>query len=238
METKDIKDLDVSRMLISPNNPQIVNWIDKNVPRIKNIKIKEKKGFTRAMIYKYIVLMYGANSPIQAMSSLDWWGQKWEACAYIGFPQKKSKNDGQLRFDECVLDMVLGNNEPILDMIILYIKWTNQKEWDYIVYLNEAMAGYLLDAMQNKQEKKTIAEVKLLRQEKVTLEREMSKEAVETPEFVSRFYHQIESSRLAIRPEDYAHAITSGDDFRGDNPYSVSYTLDQLKHAGDKIPNE
>jgi hypothetical protein len=136
------------------------------------------------------------------------------------------------------LDMVLGRNKDILDMILLFVKWTNVKDYDYVVFLNEAMAQHTLSAMKNRQNSKDIREIKELRKEKVEIERAMSRDKEETEEFISRFYYQIEQSRLSVRPEDYAKRLGEGDDLRGDNPYSVSYTVQQLKFTGDKKPNE
>lgn len=235
---RDIQELDCSHMAIHPKSPQLVTFLEKNIPQLKLFKKFQDKVFTKSHVLRYIVLQYDPHSPIHKMNSLDYWGMKWESTAYAGFPQKKSRHDGHMRFDERVLDMVIGKNQDVLDMILLYVKWCNVKEWDYLVYLNEAMAGHMLNAMKSKQDIKSIKEVNLLWKEKSALEKKMSKENVETEEFVSRFYHQIEQSRLAVRPEDYAKLLNKGDDLRGDNPYGVGYTVDQLKFAGDKIPDE
>lgn len=238
MDNIDIKDLDCSRMCIHPNSPKLVPFLEQNIPQLKSFKEYKGKVFNKSQIYRYILFVYDPNSPILKMTSLDYWAMKWQACAYAGFPQKKSKHDGQMRFDEQVLNMVLGKNTDILDMIFLFVKWTNVKDWDYVVFLNEAMAQHTLSAMKNRQSSKDIKEIKELRKEKVEIERQMSRDGEETEEFISRFYYNIEQSRLAIRPEDYSRKLESGDDLRGDNPYSVSYTVEQLKFVGDKLPDE
>ena len=235
---RDIKDLDCSKMSIHPKSPQLVTFLEKSIPQLKRFTDFDKKSFTKSQVLRYILFMFDPHSPVQKMSSLDWWGQKWEACAYAGFPQKKSRHDGQLRFDERVLDMVLGKDKDVDDMILLFNKWTDVKEWDYVVYLNEAMAGHVLSAMKSKQDIKSIKEVNLLWKEKTILEKKLSRGDVESDEFVSRFYHQIEQSRLSVRPEDYADKLASGDDLRGDSPYNVSYTVQQLKFIGDKMPDD
>jgi len=236
---RDIKSLDCSKMSIHPNSPQLVTFLEKEIPQLKIFTDFKEKTFTKSQVLRYIVLMYDPNSPIHQMNSLDYWGQKWEAAAYAGFPQTKSKHDGQQRFDERVVQMVLGKNKDVLDMILLYTKWTNKKDWDYLVYLQEAMAGHVLSAMKEKQDIKSIKEVNTLWREKNAIEKKMSNQAVpETEDFVSRFYYQIEQSRLAIRPEDYAHALADGDDLRRDCPYGVNFTIQQLRFVGDKLPDE
>ena len=134
--------------------------------------------------------------------------------------------------------MVLGEDKDINDMILLFVKWINVKDWDYLVYLNEAMAGHILSAMKDKQDMKSIKEVILLKKEIAELSKEMAKEEVERDEYISRFYHAIEQSRLAIRPEDYAKALANGDDLRGDSPYGVNYSIQMIKFIGDSRPDE
>lgn len=238
MDKLDIKELDCDKMCIHPNSPQLVSFLEKEIPQLKIFKGYSGKAFNKSQIYRYMIFMYDKNSPILKMTSLDYWAMKWQAAAYSGFPQKKSRRDGHMRFDDKVVEMVLGKNKDILDMILLFVKWTNVKDWDYVVFLNEAMAQHTLSAMRNSQSSKDIREIKELRKEKVDIERQMSREMDETDEFISRFYYQIEQSRLAVRPEDYANKLNKDNDLRGDSPYGVNYTVQQLKFVGDKKTDE
>ena len=55
-------------MLINPNSPKLTNFIDKEIPSISKIEIdNQPKVFTRSMVYRYILLMYDKDSPINKM---------------------------------------------------------------------------------------------------------------------------------------------------------------------------
>lgn len=239
MEVRKISEIDCSKMCIHPQSPQLVNFMENEIPQLKHIKVEyQKKVFTKGHVYRYILLMYDPQSPVLKMSSLDHWGHKWQSVSYAGFPQKRSRHDGQMRFDDRVLKMVLGEDNAINDMILLFVKWVNVKDWGYLVYLNEAMAVHILDAMRNKQDSKSIKEVMLLKKEIADLSRQMAKEEVERDEYISRFYYQIEQSRNAVRPEDFAKRLNDGDDLSGESVYGAGYTAKQLKFVGKESPKK
>ena len=233
----DIKNLDCEKMWINPQSPLLIPRVEKEIPSIANIQYSWiPKRFTKAMVIRYIVLMYDKNSPIRQMHALDWMAQKFEACAYSGFDLKKSK-DGYYRFDQEVVDMVLGKNDTVNDMIIAYIGWCNNHQWDYSVYLKESMLQFTRDAVGRKiTDYKSAADYKKLYDDYRKIAGELSREKEETEEFLSRFYYQIEQSRLAIRPEDYAKALNEGSDLRADNPYGVNFAVDKIRFIGDEEP--
>jgi hypothetical protein len=230
----NISDLDCSKMLINPASPKLVNFLEEKIPTFRTTEVKyQEKVFTKSMVYRYILLMYDPDSEIQKMQSLDLFGKKYEAAGYAGFKLKKSK-DGNLRFDSRVDDLVFGRNEAAIDLICDFLAWVNNAQWEYIVFLKEAMLGFTRDAIGKKITKhKSSQEYMKLYQDYRTASQDLSFIFDETQEFVSRFYYKIEMSRLAIRPEDYSLAIKEGDDFRGDNPYGVNYIVDKIKFIGD-----
>ena len=231
----NLSELDVDIMVIHPASSHLNKWMEKNVPNIVN-DFAFTKTMSKGNIYRYILLMYDPNSPIQAMHSLDWFGKKYEACAYAGFELKKRK-DGQNRFEEEVLNMILGKEPKINDMIIAFIAYLNRPQWDYIVFLRESMLSFTQDALGNKTtDYKNATDYKKLYDDYMRITKEMANRTEETDEFVSRFYYQIEQSRLAIRPEDYAKALEGGDDLRMDNPYGVNYVADRPRFVGEFIP--
>lgn len=233
MEERNLKELDCSRMKIHPNSPQLVNFMEKNIPQLKNFKDHKGKVFNTQQIYRYIVLQYDPESPVQSMHALDWFGRKWESVAYAGFPMKKGR-DGYVRFSQDVNDMVLGRNDDITDMVVLFIGWVNKYKWNHVVYLQEALAQHLRSAIGGaKQDIKTSKEVRELFNEINKTTEEMAMESEETDEFLSRFYFNIEKSRLAIRPEDFSKALADGDELKADNPFGVGYIVDKIKFLGD-----
>jgi len=194
------------------------------------------KGFAKATVYRYILLMYDRNSPIQEMHSLDWYGKKFEAVAYAGFEFKKSK-DGYFRFDQRVLDMVIGKNEEINDMVISFLGFQNNHKWNHIVYLQESLMHYVKDALSGqKTDKKDRQEVRNVYDEIERISTDLGRVYEETEEFVNRFYYQIEQSRLSIKPEDYA-GVFDESDLRADSPYGVGYMVDKIKFVGDEVPD-
>lgn len=231
----DIKELDSSRMLINPLSPQLVSFIEKNIPSFKRAEVEyQDKVFTKSMLYRYILLMYDKESEIQKMQSLDWFGKKSEAAACAGFKLNKS-NDGYMRFDKRVDELVLGKSNDVNDLIIDFLAWSNNGQWQYIIFLQESMLGFTRDALGRKITKhKSSQEYMKLYQDFRMASKELGHVFEETEEFVSRFYYKIEQSRLSVRPEDYAHAITKGDDLRADNPYGVGYVVDKIKFLGDE----
>jgi hypothetical protein len=235
----DIKQLDVSKMIISPNHPQLVNFIEKEIPLMKSIKVKyTPKNFTKMMLYKYILLMYDPSSPIQSMHSLDFYEKKYYACAYAGYPLKKGK-DGHKRFDSRVDEMVLGENEEITDAVINFIGYINSPQWNYLVFLHESMLAFTRDAMGKKnRDSKTSKEFRALYDAFYEISNQIGHVYEETKEFSRRFYRQIEISRSSVKPEDYAKALSDNDELRGDSPYPIDYVPNKLTFIGELPPDE
>lgn len=240
---RDIKELDCDKMFIHPNSPQLVNFVENKIPQIKTISDKiYTKRFTKSMVYRYVLLMYDPNSPIQEMHSLDWFEKKYEACAYAGFELNK-KRDGYLYFDKKVEQMVMGENDDINDIIIFFLAWSNNSKWDYLVFLRESMLGFTRDAIGKKnRDAKTSKEYRQLYDDYKNTANELAHAYEEREEFVSRFYYQIEQSRLAIRPEDYAEALSGDKDpsevLRADSPYGVNYIADKIRFVGESVPED
>jgi len=235
----DISSLDCDRMAIHPQNPQLVNYMDSKLPVAGRVSSTNwKKGFTKAMVYRYVLLMYDKDSPIQEMHSLDWYGKKFESVAYAGFELKKSR-DGHYRFNDAVLEMVLGKNDDVTDIIISFLGFQNNHKWNHLVYLHESLMHYVKDALSGKeQESRDRKEVRLVYDEIEKVSQDMGHVYEETEDFVDRFYYQIEASRLSIKPEDYARALADGVDLRGDNPYGVGYVVDKISFVGDELPDD
>lgn len=232
----DVKALDCDKMRIHPLSPKLVKFMEENIPKLDSVEYEWKKGFTKAMVYRYIILQYDPNSPIHTMHSLDWYSKKFESAAYSGFELKKGR-DGHPRFDQKVLDMVIGKDEKIADMVIFVLAWMNNTRWNHLVYLQESLMQYTHDVLSGvKQDSKERKEVRLIYDEIKKVSNEVGHVFEETEEFVSRFYYQIEQSRLALKAEDYAKALSGGDDLRADNPYGVNYEVDKIKFVGDHVP--
>jgi len=230
----DIKTLDCSKMLINPLHPKLVNFIEKEIPSMATIEVDyQAKVFTKTMVYRYILLMYDKDSPVQKMHALDHFEKKYEACGYSGFKLTKGR-DGYMRFDERVNDMVLGKIDAINDLIIEFLGYVNNAQWDYLVFLHESMLGFTRDAIGKKnRDAKTSKEFRALYDDYYKISNEIGHTFEETEEFVSRFYYKIEQSRLAVRPEDFAKAIDEGDDLYSDSPYPSGYVIEKIKFLGD-----
>lgn len=229
-----IKDLDCDKMIINPNSPTLVKFVEEKIPIIKKLEIDyAPKVFTKAQIIRYVLLMYDPNSEIQTRHSLDFFEKKYESCGYSGFELSKGR-DGYMRFDSRVEDMVLGKNSAINDLIIAFLGYMNNTKWNYLVFLHESMLMFTRDAIgKNNRDAKTSKEYRALYDDFIKISNEIGNTYEETEEFVSRFYYQIEQSRLAIRPEDYAKSIANGDDFRADSPYGMNFVIDKIKFLGD-----
>lgn len=239
MSQWDIKKLDTDKMIISPNHPQLTKFLEKEIPTLKSLKIDyTPKQFTKAMLYRYILLMFDPSSPIQKMHSLDFYEKKYYACAYAGFPLKKCK-DGHNRFDSRIDDMVLGKNEEVTDAIVNFIGYMNNPQWNYLVFLHESMLGFTRDAIGRKnRDAKTSKEFRALYDAFYEISNETGHVFDETEEFVRRFYRQIEVSRASVKPEDYARALSDGDELRGDSPYPIDYVPEKLSFIGSENPDE
>jgi hypothetical protein len=219
----------------------LIKFIEGKIPRLKTLDSKHwDKGFTKSMIYRYVLLMYDPKSPIQEMHSLDWFGKKFEAVAYSGFKMTKG-HDGYLRFDKKVFEMVMGQNDVIVDIIVNFISWVNNPKWNHRVYLEESVFQYTRGALAGDKEfagAKATKEVREIRKEIASLDNEMARLNDETDEFKERFYYQIEQARNAIRPEDYAVAIAEGEKFQADSPYGINYAPSPIKFIGDELPKD
>lgn len=234
----DLKNLDCDKMFVHPLSPHLVPKLEKEIPQLAKINYDwQPKKFTKAMVMRYIILQYDPMSPIQSFHSMDWFSKKFESCAYSGFEMSRSR-DGHMRFDQIVLDMVLGKIKEVNDMIIFYLGWASNQKWRHLVYLQESLMAYTRVSLQGDTDSiKYMKEVRLVREEIDKTSNEIAHTFEETEEFVNRFYYQIEKSRLAIRPEDYSIAIKNGNDFRGDSPYGVGYSVEPLKFVGDTVPD-
>lgn len=238
MEQWDIRKLDCSKMMIDPQHPQLVNFLESNIPKLKAIKTKYKtKVFTKNMVYRYMLLLYDKNSEIQSMQNLSWFGKKYEACGYAGF--KLSKNTtGKPRFDKMVDEMVMGKNKSVNDMIVEFIAWSCSQQWRYNIFLEESMLNLSRDALGRKITKASASQdyMKLYRDSVSTIN-EMAHVFEETEDFYDRFYYKIAEARGAVTPEDYATALANGDKFEEDCPYGVKYSrehvLDRISFLGD-----
>lgn len=231
---RDIAELECGKMLVHPQSPHLVPTLESKVPALKQIAAEfTPKVFTKAMVYRYVLLMYDKGSPVRNMMSLDWFEQKFEACAYAGF-ELTAGRDGYKRFDQKVVDMILGKNNDVNDIIISYLGYQSDERWGYTVFLKESMLSFTRDALGRKiTDYKSAADYKKLYDDYMRITSEMSREKDETQEFVNRFYYNIEQARLAIRPENYADIAPIQDNFRGDNPYGMNYTVDTPRFLGD-----
>jgi len=148
---RDLSELNCDKMLIHPNSPKITTFIEEKIIAIRALrdKLEVSRGFTKAMVYRYIMLMYSPNSPIRNMMALDWFEQKFEACAYAGFELNKGK-DGYYRFDQEVVDMIMGKNNVITDMIVAFVGYLSDEKWGYVVFLKESMLAFTRDAIGRK----------------------------------------------------------------------------------------
>jgi len=227
MEEWNIGNLDCDKMLINPRSPKLVSFLEKNIPSIKNHKVEyAQEVFTKTMVYRYIVLLYDENSDINRMQSLDWAGKKYEACGYAGFKLKKGK-DGKPKFDKRVYDMVSGKNDGVNEIIIDFLGWQSKPKWNYEVFIHESILGLVREALKgNRTDIRTSKEYRALYEDFYRLSNEIGHVYDETEEFASKFYYKIEQARLSVRPEDYAKALSEGDDLRVDNPYGVNYNVD------------
>lgn len=235
MQNYDLKELDCSRMCINPMSPKLVGFIEKNIPSLYLIQHEYKAGeFTQSMLYRYILLMYDKESPIQKMHSLDYFERKYEACAYAGFKLHKQK-DGSFKFSKEVDDFVMGRDASVVDMVVEFLGYQNNVHWNHLIFLYESMLEFTRDALGNKnRDAKTSKEYRALYDDFFRVSNEIAHTFDETEEFVSRFYANIERSRLAIRPEDYAKALAEGDEFLNqDSPYPIGYNVDKLRFLGD-----
>lgn len=241
MESRSLKELDCSRMLMNPDNPRLSEFVEGKVKGLKRLAdMVCTVGFAKTMLYKYILLMYDPRSPILEMTSLDWYGKKFEAVSYSGFEYSQDK-DGYFRFDKRVGEMVVGKIDKINDMIISFIGWINNSKWAHRVFLYETHLQYLhgsLKGSDDETHQRARREVRQIMNEMNELDKELVHSYEETEEFMARFYYQIERSRLAIRPEDYAQKLAEGDSLRGDNPYGVNYIVDRIKFVGDELPKD
>ena len=230
----DLKNIDCDKMLLNPKSPRLVSFMEKNIPALKKANVEYQDiVFTKSMVYRYILLMYDPNSEIANMQQLEWFAKKYEACGYAGFKLKKA-NDGYFRFDKRVDEMVMGKITPINDMIIEFLGWINKAKWNYLVFLHESMLALTRDSVGRKITKhKSSQDYMKLYDDYYKISNEIGRTFDETEEFVSRFYHHIETSRLAIRPEDYARALADNGDLRGDSPYTVGYVVDKIRFLGD-----
>lgn len=230
----DIHNLDCSRMLINPLSPQLVTFMEKNIPRLKTIKVEfQDRIFTKSQVYRYILLLYDPHSEINTMQNLDHLGKKYESCAFAGFKLTKSTHGG-LRFTKEVDDMVLGKNEGIVDMIVEFLAWVNNAKWQYTIFLKEAMLNLTRDALGRKiTQAKSSQEYMKLYRDSVTVVNEMSHVFDETEDFYNRFYYKIEEARSSVMPEDYARALTDGDTLDEDSPYQAGYVIDKIRFLGD-----
>ena len=230
----DIKNLDCSRMVINPLSPRLVTFLDKEIPTLKRKDVEyQAEVFTRSMVFRYMLLLYDPESEIHKMHSLDWFAKKYESAAYAGFKLKKW-NDGHLRFDKRVYEMVSGKIGGINEMIIDFLGYLNKPKWNYLVFLHESMMGFTRDAMGGRNtDVKTSNEYRKLYEDFYRISNDVGNLKYESEEFESKFYWKIEQSRLAIRPEDYADALNNGDELKGDNPYGVGYVIDKIRFLGD-----
>jgi len=231
---RNISDLDCSKMLVHPSSPRLVTTLEDKMPALKTLSITHVPNkFTKSLVFKYILLMYDKGSPIRSMMALDWFEQKFEACAYAGFELTKGK-DGYFRFDKEVEEMVLGKNDVVSDMIIAFLGYQSDERWGYTVFLKESMLAFTRDALgEKKTDYRSAADYKKLYDDYMRITTEMNRDNDETQEFVNRFYYQIEQARSSIKPEDYAQRLLDGDDLRADSPYGISYAVDKIKFLRD-----
>lgn len=234
----DIKTLDNSKMLIDPQDPRMVKFLEDNIPKLKLIKVEYKaKVFTKASVYRWVLLMYDKGSEIQQMQNLSWFGKKYEAAGYAGFKLSKD-NSGKYRFDKSVDAMVMGKNQGINDIICEFLAWSRNQQWQYMVFLEEAMLGLTRDAMGRKiTNAKSSQEYMKLYKDSVSTANDLAHVFEETEDFYNRFYYKIEEARSAVSPEEYAQALANGDDLSQDCPYGVEYgrasVLSKIRFLGD-----
>lgn len=230
----DINNLDCDKMIVHPYSPKLVSFLESNIPTLKHINPKYKsKTFTKACVYRYVLLMYDVNSDITKMHHLGWYGQKYQAAGYAGFTLSNDKK-GDPKFNKDVEDMVFGKNDGVNDIMAEFLSWQNNEQWQHLIFLKEAMNAMTVDAAGRKISKYASAgDYMKLRQEFMSVSSDMAHLYEETEEFASRFYYNLEAARLAIKAEDYASAILQGDDFKGDNPHGVNYKAEKPKFLGD-----
>ena len=76
MEERNLKELGCEKMKIHPSHPQLIKFLEKEIPQLKSLGKYKKEVFNKTMVYKYIILMNDPKSPILKMTSLDHFGCK------------------------------------------------------------------------------------------------------------------------------------------------------------------
>lgn len=229
----DYNQLDCGKLPIHPYSPTFTKWMEGNIPNIK----KRDTGLNKACGYRFAMFMYDHRSPIHELVDLDWFGRKFEAAEAAGFELKKDKH-GNLRFDDKVLDALIGKNEDFNDLIIDYVSSQNQQVWTELVYLQETVMRNIKDVLGgDRGDSATVKMVRDIYDRMEILRKKFTMGEEDSEDLKRRVYYRIEESRLAIRPEDYARRLAEGDDLSDDNPYGSNYIVSKLKFAGERIPD-
>lgn len=230
-----LKDLDLSRLSYSIYDEDFVDKLRENIPEFEAYDNK----LDSVVVFRFIVLMWDINSPLQQMQEYSDYYVRMYACASLsGMPKKKGE------FTEEANEIILGKNKLVNDMIVAYVASFGLPEYSLLMAYQALFASEYKKVLLGKGGKDSEKIMTSASNNIASYTRKIFGLG-EQDEYSLRkqaLYSRLEKEKLRLRPEqivrEFADKGKLPDDF---NPYGEDYEVninEDMKFMGDKLPNE
>lgn len=224
----ELKDIDGSRFLFDPKDPNLVNILQDKIPEFNKYdgKIAAKK------VFQYIVLMYDVSSPLWR-DVLDYYVRKSTIAEMVGFPKTKNVWNPEAE------SILIGTNEIVNEMIVAFVAQFNAIEYYQMVAYLSLLSSETRKAVSFDGDKNSISIITQTGDKIKELQRVVfrSGEYDEIAQVRKALYSRLEKERLKIRPEDVVRQLAEDGKLPVEfNPYGEDYTPEKHKFLGDEEP--
>lgn len=226
----ELKDIDGSRFLFDPKDPNLVNILQDKIPEFQKYegKIPAKK------VFQYIILMYDVSSPLWR-DVLDYYVRKSTIADMVGFPKKKNT------WSEESESILIGTDDIVNGMIVAFVAQFNAIEFYQMIAYLSLLSSETKKAVSFDGDKNSISIITQTGDKIKELQRVVfrSGEYDEIAQVRKSLYSKLEKERLKIRPEDVVRTLAEEGELPPEfNPYGKEYKPKKSKFIGDEEPKD
>jgi hypothetical protein len=184
-----------------PDGSSVISYY-KDLGKIKEFKTSAGEGIDNDKVNRYVLLLYDQKSPYRVKYP-DVLKRKVEVAHDLEFPITEEGN-----FESVIEDMLRGKNEIVNRKIVQFVRMHRNFKYSYLVSIESAYYNLMLEIIGG--ETRNISKAKDMRDDlEESLHELLNQDS--NPYLKDAVLRFVEEERLALRPEDIAKKLQSGE---------------------------